>query len=104
MAKGRKTGGRTTGTPNKRTQAVTEKLETLGCDPIKGMARIAMDETVEINIRAQMFKELAQYVAPKRKAMEVTGEDGTPIELAVKQMIAQIQNEPLTLPSKRNPR
>ena len=35
------------------------------------MARLAMDETVELTIRAQMFKELAQYVAPKRKALEM---------------------------------
>ena len=71
MAKGNKTGGRGRGTPNKRTQAVTEKLEALGCDPIEGMARIAMDDTVELSIRAQMFKELAQYVAPKRKALDM---------------------------------
>jgi hypothetical protein len=67
MAAGHKTGGRIKGTPNKRTQAVAETLEALGCDPIEGMARIAMDENAELSIRAQMYKELAQYVAPKRK-------------------------------------
>jgi hypothetical protein len=30
------------------------------------MAGIAMDEAVEIGIRPQLYKELAQYVAPKR--------------------------------------
>jgi hypothetical protein len=35
------------------------------------MARIPMDATLEIGIRAQMYKELAQYVPPKRKAVEV---------------------------------
>jgi hypothetical protein len=59
--------------PNKRTVAVIDRLEALGCDPIGGMARIAMDETVELSIRAQMYKELAQYVAPKRKALERSG-------------------------------
>jgi hypothetical protein len=33
------------------------------------MAPIAMDENAELSLRAQMNKELAQYVAPKRKAV-----------------------------------
>ncbi len=45
-----------------------------GCDPIEGMARIAMDERADLSIRAQMFKELAQYTAPKRKAVEMQAE------------------------------
>ena len=40
MALGRKTGGRVAGTPNKRTVEVIERLESLGCDPIAGMAKI----------------------------------------------------------------
>jgi hypothetical protein len=40
------------------------------------MAKIAMDESVGMRIRAQMYKELAQYVASKRKAIEVRGEAG----------------------------
>ncbi len=67
---GKRRGGRCKGTPNKRTMAVTEKLEALGCDPIEGMATIAMDETVELSIRAQMYKELAQYVAPKARLLK----------------------------------
>jgi hypothetical protein len=38
------------------------------------MALIAMDENTELGLCAQMYKELAQYMAPKRKAVEVTGE------------------------------
>jgi hypothetical protein len=83
MARGYKTGGRTSGTHNCKTQAVIDRLEALGCDPIEGMARIAMNETAELNIRAQMYKELAQYVACKRKAVEVSGEDGGPLELEI---------------------
>ena len=37
-----KTGGRATGTPNKRTQEAAQILEELDCDPIRGMAEIAM--------------------------------------------------------------
>jgi len=42
--KGKKTGGRQKGAPNKRTRDVSEKLERLGCDVIVGMATIAMNK------------------------------------------------------------
>lgn len=102
---GEKTGGRTKGTPNKKTLDVIDRLNKLKCDPIEGMARIAMndvpcdtceetgrikiDETSDVELcptcngagklfssvelRGQMYKELAQYVAPKRKAVEISG-------------------------------
>src|SRR5215210_7287293 len=65
---------RPNGSKSKQTLAVIDRLEALGCDPIEGMARIAMDEKVDLSIRAQMFKELAQYTAPKRKAVEMKAE------------------------------
>jgi hypothetical protein len=125
---GERRGGRKKGTPNKLTQDVMAKLEALGCDPIEGMARIALGEArcfvcvdgqvtraqflelsglrapanwaekptdevdaestemvtcprcggsgeamVDTKQRGEMFKELAQYVAPKRKAVEHSG-------------------------------
>ena len=73
-------GGRQKGTPNRKTQEVAEKLQALGCDPIEGMARLAMDPTVDVAIRAQMLKELAQYLYPKRKALEVSGDPDTPLQ------------------------
>lgn len=75
MALGKKTGGRQRGTPNRRTQDVRLILERLGCDPIEGMARIAMDPQNPVEVRARMFAELAGYVAPKRKALEMAGTD-----------------------------
>lgn len=83
MAAGVKTGGRAKGTPNKATAEVAARLAELGCDPIEGMARIAMDIAAPIELRGRMYSELAQYVAPKRKAVEVSGEGGAPIEIAV---------------------
>ena len=80
---GKKAGGRKAGTPNKKTQDVADKLAALDCDPLAGMAeiaRIAMEEQ-DYNLAGNMFKELSQYVAPKRKAMEVTGEGGGPLIL-----------------------
>ena len=77
MALGRKTGGRVAGTPNKRTRDVIERLAALNCDPIAGMARIAMDESNSPELRGRMFSELAQYVAPKRKAVEHSASEGS---------------------------
>jgi hypothetical protein len=101
---GEKRGGRKTGTPNKRTLAVAERLEALGCDPIEGMARIAMDESQPMQLRATMYRELAQYLAPKRKAMEVTGEDGGPVktEMTVRELLDSINGKSLGPPSERN--
>src|SRR5262245_45921495 len=72
MAKGYKTGGRVKGTPNKRTQDVTERLAELGCDPVEGMAGLAMDPNSSPDLKGRMYAELAQYVYPKRRAVEQT--------------------------------
>jgi hypothetical protein len=50
-----------------------DKLSDLNCDPIEGMATIArkaMDEG-EFILAGTMYRELAQYVAPKRKSVEM---------------------------------
>jgi hypothetical protein len=75
---GERRSGQQKGTPNKRTLAVADKLEAFGCDPIEGMAGIAMDVSQPIQLRGMMYLELAQYTAPKRKAVEVTGDEGGP--------------------------
>ena|ERR1022692_1660138 len=78
MAVGHKTGGRAAGTPNRKTQEVAELLESLGCDPIAGMASIAGNERNPPELRGRMYAELAQYVHPKRKSVDanITGADG----------------------------
>lgn len=76
MAYGKKTGGRKAGVPNKRTQELVERLELLGCDPIEGMARIAMDSSSPPELRGRMYAELAGYMYPKRRAVEVKADEG----------------------------
>jgi hypothetical protein len=73
-----KTGGRKKGTPNKATLTVAEKLEALGCDPIEGMARIAMDEKNSPETRGRYYSELAQYLYPKRKPVDLSS-DQSPV-------------------------
>jgi hypothetical protein len=77
-----RTAGRKKGTPNKRTAELLDILSSKWPDyhPVVAMAALANDETVEIELRFQAHKEVAQYVAPKRKAIEVTGQDGGPVE------------------------
>jgi hypothetical protein len=65
-----KTGGRVRGTPNKQSDAIARKIAKLGCDPIEGLARIALDPETKPELRVRCFTELAQYVYPKRKAVD----------------------------------
>jgi hypothetical protein len=56
---GEKRGSRQKGTPHKEPLAVADGLEALGCDPIDGTARIAMDETQPMALRASFYRALA---------------------------------------------
>ena len=85
---GKKTGGRQKGTPNKRTLEAREILDELGCDPLVGMARIAMDAKHSPELRGRMLAELAAYAYPKRKAVEVTNIEREPNGPAV--MLAEV--------------
>jgi hypothetical protein len=71
--------GRRAGTGNKAT--VIAILAGLKCDPIEGMARIAMDAKQKPELRGRMFAELAKYRYPQLKAIEHTGAGGGPIEI-----------------------
>jgi hypothetical protein len=79
--------GRPKGSLNKRTLDVIDKLAALRCDPIAGMALIGMDKNNPAELRGRMFSELAQYVAPKRKAVEHSGDGG-----ALEAFLARIDN------------
>ena len=63
--------GRPKGSLGEKTKAVQAKLDQLGCDPIEALANISMDNSNTPELRFQANKELAQYVAPKRKAIEM---------------------------------
>ncbi len=116
---GEKSGGRIKGSANKKTVEVIETLAKMKCDPITGMAKIAMGKSAldagamrivkkiraalkgekdqleffellltswrksSPELQAKMFSELAQYIYPKRKAIEVTGPGGNPVPVEV---------------------
>jgi len=85
VAKSTKKGGRVKGTPNKKTQDVIDRLKELKCDPIEGMAKIADTayKDGDLPLAGQMYKELAQYVAPKRKAVEISSDSENPLTISL---------------------
>ena len=70
--------GRPPGMKNKRTVALEEKLEAMGCDPVTFMATVMMDAEQPIELRMKAATELAPYLWPKRRAIEHTGEVNAP--------------------------
>lgn len=94
--KGRaKTGGRKKGAKNKITIALEEglheKAKRLGVDPFEVLCLFAkgdhkaLDEPFPIDprLRLRAAGEAAEYLYPKRRAIEMTGKDGSPISLAM---------------------
>lgn len=88
--------GRKKGVPAKRTSVVlapaarslaplvATRLAELNCDPIEKMVRMALNSRTEPAIRARLYIELAQYVYPKRRAIEHSGViGGTTIDINV---------------------
>lgn len=81
--------GRKATVANKAT--VQAKLASLKCDPIEGMARIAMDQGPDgqpipgnsVQLRGRMYSELAQYLFPRLRSVEHSGPAGGPMELNV---------------------
>lgn len=77
-----KTGGRVAGTPNRNTQALLEKLDRMGCNPIEGLAKIAVDPATTTDLKVRCFAELAQYIYPKRKAVDFSL-DESPVRVVI---------------------
>ncbi len=83
----KKTGGRPKGTPNKDKQELLELILSTGCKhPIQGLAEIAKEahENADLELARDCYKELSQYVASKRKAVEHSGHvDTEQVQLVV---------------------
>ncbi len=77
------------GSPNKNKQALIKLLEIKypGYHPITELVDIALDTENEVSIRLHANKEVAQYIVPKLKAIELTGADGKDLLPAAIQII-----------------
>lgn len=80
MAKGKKTGGRVKGTPNKQTADIALALDAMGCQPLTIMARLAMSTKASLELQGAMAARLARMLYPEKKAIEHTGPGGGPIQ------------------------
>jgi len=107
---GQRFGGRSKGTPNKKTDEIRRLIqEACGADwdPVQAMALAAKRGGFEVwdpatnapavdpvtglpvlqpigdKTRASLHKEVSEYLHPKRRALEVTGEDGGPISFGI---------------------
>lgn len=83
--KGLKTGGRLPGTPNKKSLAIRELLAQKypGYNPVLSLVEIAQDPGNEITIRLQAHKEVAKYMAPQLKAIEIRDENEDEVKIVV---------------------
>ena len=70
--------------------SLTERLAELGCDPVEGMAKLAMDPNSSPDLKGRMYAELAQYVYPKRRAVEQTVIDPKD-EMTEEEILTKIQ-------------
>lgn len=70
-----KTGGRKVGTPNRINSEQTDRVKHLcelhKVDPLEALLILSTDPSIEINQRISILKELAQYLYPKRKSVEI---------------------------------
>jgi hypothetical protein len=72
--------GRKKGVPNKRTTALLDAVAQGGQMPLQHMLDRMRDPLEDPKIRAQMAIAAAPYVHPKISAIELTGQNGEPIE------------------------
>jgi len=80
MAIGRKTGGRTKGTPNRATARRESEIAQSGITPLQYMLKVMRDEEADKERRDDMAKAAAPYVHPKLASMQHTGKGGGPIQ------------------------
>jgi len=80
-----KTGGRKKGAQNQMQRELSELLHESfpGYDPVQAMAAIANDERNELSIRLQANKEVARYVRPALRSMEIKGDQSAPLSLQI---------------------
>jgi hypothetical protein len=84
--------GRPKGSPNKRNvvrQEIFDKIVEKHGDPLEALAEMAFDPNHPLDIRKDCLKEVVQYGHAKKKAIEISGPDGGPIEARL-ELVGQI--------------
>lgn len=88
MAEGKKTGGRSKGTPNKATQEFRATVQSLLDDNRSNVARWLSevaegvgDAKPDPGKALDLLAKLAEFAAPKLGRIEHTGENGGPVRI-----------------------
>lgn len=76
-----KTGGRKKGTPNKLTRDADAIAQEMGIDPLRVLLELCNHR--EPTIRISAAKEAAKYVYTQKRATELSGPSGQPIQTQV---------------------
>lgn len=73
-----KTGGRQKGSSNKLNSLKSQTIEKISSkyqhDPLEALFEIAYDKAQPIELRVSVLKEITQYLYPKKKSVELTGQ------------------------------
>lgn len=75
-----KTGGRTPGTPNRKTAETQKAVEESGMTPLDYMLSVMRDPGEDSPRRLAAAAAAAPYVHAKLSSVELTGKDGAPVE------------------------
>lgn len=105
MPLGKKYGGRVKGTPNKATQPVLDILNAKGFNVVEELVELyhrTANENSTAGTAAKCLSELASYVYPKRKHIEIT-EENPYLNMSKKEIIAELE-EALNSLKARGPR
>jgi len=91
-----KTGGRAKGKKNKVSELVRDRLKALQCDPIEQLVIIARQaqQNEDLQLAVVVYKELAAYIAPKLKSIELIESVAAPEPLEI--IITRAVRPPLT--------
>jgi hypothetical protein len=83
MAKGRKTGGRKKGTPNKATAARQAEFAASGLTPLDFMLEVMRSEENDLAVRLDAAVKAAPYCHPRLAAIDSThrGPDGGAVQV-----------------------
>lgn len=85
--------GRKKGTPNKKAVELMAICEEEGIDPFRALVRLSRDGDTELKFAA--LKEVCQYIYPKRKALEHSGEINNPYMDMSAEELAELVRERL---------
>lgn len=80
----RPNAGRKPGTGNRSNEEARTKAAASGETPLDYMLRMMRDTTLEYAVRNDMAKAAAPYVHAKLASMQVSGEDGGPLNIVIR--------------------